>query len=105
MPGADALLGPWGFPVIVSVPGWWTLPLTGPVWALRIVAADQSTEAPEVKELGGGGPAEPPTAPTRSRRRVLAPKLGLHLRTVTERPETHLGLQEGGAEQVQSWDP
>lgn len=29
MPGADTLLGPRGLPVIVSVPGWWTLPPQG----------------------------------------------------------------------------
>lgn len=34
MPGADTLLGPWGLPAIVSVPGWWILPPTGPAWAL-----------------------------------------------------------------------
>lgn len=56
----------------------------------------QSTEAPEVKELGGGGPVEPPTASTWPQRRIPGPTVG---------PETHLGLQEGGAEQVQSWDP
>lgn len=49
---------------------------TGPAWALPSVAADQSTEAPEVKELGGGGPAEPPATPTWSQRRVSGPTVG-----------------------------
>lgn len=90
MPGADTP-GPLGSPC--DCLGAWMVD-SAPHGACLGTA--QSTEAPEVKELGGGGPVEPPTASTWPQRRIPGPTVG---------PETHLGLQEGGAEQVQSWDP